>query len=374
MKRKGTSILRLMLLSLFLLAITLQATRHQLIGGGPDGAPSIHALCPYGGLESLYLWISQGALIDKIYLGTLALFFITLVVALLFRRGFCGWICPFGALQEWMGKLGKKVLGKHYTIPSGADGVLRYLKYGVLILTAVLAWITAGIWVSPYDPWAAYGHLAEGLASLWQEFPVGSILLLVTLIGSFFYDRFFCKYLCPMGAFLGLVSKISPLKIQRDADVCIDCKLCTKSCPVNIPVAELAEVKSAECIQCQECVSSCPKEGALFSHWGSKKVHPMLLGSMVVLLFFAGIGVARAAGVYQLLPGEITEGTVVESAENLKGYMTFGEMAQLMDMSLELLYKKMEIPEGTPSDIPVKEIGDLLPGFDFHEAREKMEE
>lgn len=374
MKFKESRIVRIGILSLFLILLTLQSYRHQVLGGGPEGAPSIHALCPYGGLESLYAWISRGALIDKIYLGTLALFFITLAGALVFRRGFCGWICPLGALQEWTGRLGKKVLGKHYILPVKLDRILRYLKYAVLLLTAVMAWGTASMWFSPYDPWAAYGHISEGLAALWQEFPVGLILLMVSLIGSFFYDRFFCKYLCPMGAFLGLVSKISPFKIHRDKELCIDCKLCTKACPVNIPVAEITEVESAECINCQECTALCPKGGALTSRLASWKIQPLPVGFLVLALFFSGIGIARAAGVYQLLPGKIQEGTVVESAESLKGYMTFGEMATLMNMSLEELYAKMDIPEGTPSDIPAKELGESIPGFDFHQAREKLGE
>lgn len=139
------------------------------------------------------------------------------------------------------------------------DKPLRYLKYVILILTLYFAWKTSGLWMNPYDPWVAYGHISEGIASLTEEYLIALIILIVTIIGSLLYDRFFCKYLCPMGAFYGIISKLSPSKIIRNEDDCINCGLCSKNCPVNIKVSELKEVKSAECINCQSCMLSCPK-------------------------------------------------------------------------------------------------------------------
>ena len=108
MKKKTFTAIRVIILAIILIYITFTAYMHQVKGGGPEGSPSIHALCPYGGIESLYTLFSEGTLVDKIYAGTFILFILTLVLAVVTRRSFCGWICPFGALQELLGRLGKK--------------------------------------------------------------------------------------------------------------------------------------------------------------------------------------------------------------------------------------------------------------------------
>lgn len=350
---------------------------HQVKGGGSEGAPSIHALCPYGGLESLFTIFTEGTFINKIYGGTLVLFFVSLITAIVFKRGFCGWICPLGGLQEFLGRLGEKVMGSQLIMPVKIDNVLRYLKYPVLALTALMAWVTASMWIAPYDPWAAYGHLGEGFSALWKEFPIGFIILIITFIGSFFYNRFFCKYLCPMGGFLGLVGKISPFRIKRDADLCIDCNLCTKVCSVNIDVAKVETVDSAECINCQECTSVCPQEGALvntytFLKTKKKTIKPLYIGLAILLLYFGGIGVAKLAGSYALLPEPIAEGEIVTDVEMLKGYMTLSDISIAMNIPLDDLYRRMEIPESFSADTPMKELGDHIPGFDFHKAKENL--
>ncbi|HEY5525292.1 MAG TPA: 4Fe-4S binding protein, partial [Clostridium sp.] len=111
--------LRYILLAIFLIHITVEAYLHQLLGGGE--APSIHALCPYGALESLYSLSFGGIFIGKIFSGTLIILIITLLIALIFRRSFCGLICPFGALQEFFGLIGKKIFKKRFIMPSKID-------------------------------------------------------------------------------------------------------------------------------------------------------------------------------------------------------------------------------------------------------------
>ena len=376
MKRTFSKI-RLSILGGFLLFATYEAVMHQLRGGASDGTPSIHALCAFGALESLFSLFTAGTLIQKIYSGTFVLLIVTVITALLFRRGFCGWICPFGGLQELMGRLGKKVLGKQLKMPVKADGILRYLKYVILGLTIVMAWITASIWMFPYDPWAAYGHLGEGLQAVWAEFAAGLIILVVTLAGSFFYDRFFCKYLCPLGGFLSLVAKISPFKIKRDSQVCTDCGLCTKACPVNIQVAALETVTSGECLNCQKCTAACPTEGALtssLSFRSKRTMKPLTVGALLLLLYFGGIGLAKVTGKYQLLPAPVTAETVITDTESLRGYMTLQDISFAMKISPDEVYRRMGIPGDVPADTAAKDLGEYIPGFDFHSARDSLAE
>lgn len=354
--------LRWGLLALLTVMVTLASYMHITLGGGK--APSIHALCPYGGLESLYQVFSAGTFISKIFSGTLILFGITLAVALLFRRSFCGVICPFGAIQEFFAVIGSKLFKQRQVIPLWLDKPFRYLKYGVLFFTVFYAWKTAGLWMAPYDPWSAYAHLPEGLASVWSEAAIGLILLGITVAGSILYDRFFCKYLCPMGALYAVIGKLSPFNVVRNEDLCIDCGNCNRVCPMNIDIQHSTKVNSAECINCSLCVLDCPKAGALENKISKQTVTPFLSILLVVILFFGSIFAAQAAGVYAMLPEQLKTGETITYSE-IKGYMSIQDAAAAVNSDLHEFYKKFGIPETVPETTLMKAISETVPGFDF---------
>lgn len=366
MNNKTAKFIRWSILAVFLIWLSIAAYLHQVLGGG--SAPSIHALCPFGGLESLYTFFQSGTFISKIFSGTLILFAITLILAIVFRRSFCGLLCPFGALQEFFAKLGKKLFGKQFIMPRKIDRPLRYLKYVILFITVFYAWRTAGLWMAPYDPWSAYAHLPEGFSSVWESSAVGLIVLVLTIIGSIVYDRFFCKYLCPMGALYGIIGKLSPYKVVRNEDKCINCGLCTKNCPVNIDVANAQEVKTAECISCQNCVLSCPKAGALEMRHGKKNVKPIVAIALVLVLFFVPIFVSQSFGIYNLKPEKLKAGETLKM-EEVKGYMTIEEVAKLTNMNIEAVYHEFSIPENVPKETKMKEIKNIAPGYDFDKMK-----
>lgn len=360
--------LRWGLLALFAVLVTYAAYLHQVNGGGKS--PSIHALCPFGGLESLYSFFTQGTFISKIFAGTMILFAITLVLAIIFRRSFCGLICPFGAIQEFFGKLGQKVFGRRFSVPGKIDRPLRYLKYIVLLVTVFYAWKTSGLWMAPYDPWSAYAHLPEGLGSVWEESAIGLIIFILTVIGSMAYDRFFCKYLCPMGALYGIIGKISPFKIQRNENKCIGCGMCSKVCPMNIDVQHANKISSAECINCQTCVLNCPKQGALEIKEGKFSVNPFAAVALVLALFFGSVFIAQSAGVYNMLPEKSAPGQAI-SVEDVKGYMTIKEASEATKLELKEFYKEFRIPGNVPADTKMKEIKNIVPDFEFDKAKEE---
>jgi len=367
---KIVSSIRWILLLLFTIGITIASYLHIVNGGSK--APSIHALCPFGGLESLYQVFTTGSFISKIFSGTMILFAITLVIAILFRRSFCGLICPFGAIQEFFGKVGQKLFKKKFTIPDQIDKPLRYLKYIVLIITVFYAWKTAGLWMAPYDPWSAYAHLPEGLTSVWAESAVGLIILVITVLGSLFYERFFCKYLCPMGAFYGIIGKMSPFKVVRNENICVDCGKCNKVCPMNIDVQHMKEVKTAECINCQSCVLSCPKEGALENKEGKKSIRPLSVLIAVMGIFFGSIFLFQSLGMYNMVHKPVEVGETIKE-EDIKGYMTIEEVARATQIDLKEFYKRFEIPESIPSDTSMKDLESQVSGFDFHKMKESLE-
>lgn len=188
-KNKFTRGLRIIILLGLLAYVTYEAYMHQVLGGGK--APSVHALCPFGALESLYTLLFMGSFIQKIYSGTVVILILTVIIAILFRRSFCGLLCPFGALQELFGRIGRKVFKKRFLMPTYIDKPLRYLKYLILLLTVGMAWYYGALWMAPYDPYSAYGHLSTITDSI-KEDPsaiIGFLLLAVTVVGSFIYDR-----------------------------------------------------------------------------------------------------------------------------------------------------------------------------------------
>lgn len=366
MGKKVVRYFRWIILAAILVYITYEAYLHQVLGG--DKAASEHALCPFGGLESLYSLLFSGTYIQKVFVGTMIIFGLTIVITILFRRSFCGLLCPFGALQEFFAKIGQMVLGKRYIIPKSIDRPLRYFKYVVLILTVVAAWWTKGLWMSPYDPYVAYGHISVGYAELIDEYLIGVILLIVTIVGSFIYDRFFCKYICPAGAIYAIIGKISPNKIVRDENACIHCKLCSKSCPVNIDVEKVEKVISAECISCQECVNVCPKKDVIEIKMGSKSISSFTTIILVLGIFFGGIFATQQLGWYQTTPKPLALGEKLEIDE-IKGYMTLDEVSKGMNIDSKELYKRLNIPGDIPLGTKLKDISQYVEDFSTDTAK-----
>ncbi len=367
--KKGAIWLRLAILFGILAYVTYEAYLHQVLGGGK--AASVHALCPFGALESLYTLIFMGSFIQKIYSGSVVLLVLTMIIALMFRRSFCGMLCPFGALQELFAIIGRKIFRQRLIVPSSLDKPGRYLKYAILLLTIGMAWYYGKLWISPYDPYVAWSHLSV-ISETIAEDPlavIGFILLAITMVGSILYDRFFCKYLCPVGAFYAIIAKISPTRIERNDDLCVHCRACDKVCPVNIEVEKAVLINSAECINCNDCVVVCPKKGALEVKTFKHKIQPITILLLVVGIFFGTILIADATGNYQTIPSALKEGQIIPLSA-VKGYFTIEETAIATGLALNEVYIKMGIPESVPKSTPMKEISQQVPGYDFDAAKE----
>ena len=121
------------------------------------------------------------------------------------------------------------------------------------------------------------------------------------VIASIFVQNFWCRYLCPYGGFLGLVSFLSPMRITRNASTCIDCAKCAKACPSALPVDKLLQIRSAECTGCLECVAVCPAQETLIMNvpLGVRKRRAISAWSMaagVAILFLGVVGYAKVTG------------------------------------------------------------------------------
>ena len=352
---------------IFILIGTIVLNFLHLYGG--NQYPSVHAICPNGGLENLWAFIGGRSNISKIFSGTMTLFFLTIIFTLIFGRSFCGNICPFGALFEFIGKIKKKKL----KIPPQIDKYLRNLKYLVLILVTYMAWKTATLWISPFDPYAAFAHLGTGNEIL-TEMPIGFFILILLIIASIFINRFFCRYLCPAGALYALISKISFLKIKRNS--CINCGTCTKSCPMGIDVKNQKEIKGGECIACDQCISNCPnsKKYIGFVLFG-KKMKSINFIIITVLIFFVSLIILNFSGHLRLSIPSIQK---IEETKNyikfadLKGSMSIDLGAQYTGKNLSDFYKLMKIPESVSKETLLKEVSGIIPGYDFHVAKSSV--
>jgi len=205
-KQKRSIRVRWFILGFLVLGTSLIGFLHQhpLEGFTP---PGVDALCPFGALESLPSLISEGLLLKRVAVSSFILLAAAFLVSLLFRRGFCGQVCPLGALQELSAKLGLKLRsGKKLEVNPKIDRPARWIKYFLLAFIVLASWLSSGLIIRPYDPWAAFMHISS--AEILSEFAFGLGLLVVRVGASVFYERFFCKYLCPMGAAYGIFSKL----------------------------------------------------------------------------------------------------------------------------------------------------------------------
>jgi len=263
---KNKHLIRLAVQIFFLALIILISVNHFRSEQGLlpllIGSPSLHAVCPFGGVVTIYSYFTEGAFVQNIQQSSVTLMWLVLGLTLLFGPVFCGWVCPFGTVQEFIGKIGRKIFKKRYNnfIPSVIDKPLRYLRYVILALVVVNTAISGKLLFSNFDPYYA-------LFNIWSsEVTRLSLLVLgLTLIGSLFVERPWCKYLCPLGALLGIFNLFRIVKLKRNENICINCKVCDRVCPMNINISTSKVVSDHQCISCLLCTDeiACPVSNSL---------------------------------------------------------------------------------------------------------------
>jgi polyferredoxin len=233
-------------------------------------AASIHGICPFGGVVSIYNFISAGTMVQKVHEASLVLMVIVLLLSVAFGPVFCGWICPMGTIQEWVSRLGRKLLGaRHNTfVPASIDRLLRYLRYVVLVWVVYATAATGTLVFEAWDPYYTMFNLWSD-ELMWS----GVAILAAVLVLSLFVERPFCKYACPFGALLGVTNLFRIFGIRRNAKSCIHCSRCDTACPMNIPVSTSGLVRDHQCISCMKCTSEqeCPVPRTVELRFGSYK-------------------------------------------------------------------------------------------------------
>jgi len=258
---------------------------------------------PIAGMMNLKYFLFTGH-VPALHPAAMFLLITFLATAFLFRKAFCGWLCPVGTLSEYLWKASRKIFRRNFRFPRWLDLPLPGLKYLLLgfFVWAVSSMSTDAIAAFMRSP---YGLIADVKMLNFFRFigETGLVVLGLLAAASLFVQNFWCRYLCPYGALLGIASFFSPLRIRRDAETCIDCAKCAQACPSALPVDQLVSIKSAECTGCLECVAMCPAEGALQLALpalpGGSRPRPLAAWQMaagVTLLFFGIVGFAKTAG------------------------------------------------------------------------------
>ena len=187
---------------------------------------------------------------------------VVFIVTAVWGRFFCGFICSFGALQDLLW-LGGRNLPFRPVFSQKVDRVLKYLKYAVLLFIVIGVWTFGITGDTVWSPWTIFGMYAspwKGVPSQAMFLSVGGLLLLLTIIGSLLIERFFCKYLCPLGALFTLASHFRVFKLKRDSASCSgSCRVCSRKCSMSIPLYQYDKVRSGECIDCMKCTTTCAR-------------------------------------------------------------------------------------------------------------------
>jgi polyferredoxin len=207
--------------------------------------PGVEGFLPIGALVSLKHWLLNGT-IDPLHPAALVLFLVFLGLAVLTKNTFCSWLCPVGTLSEWLWKGGRRLTGRTFRIWGWLDLPLRGLKYLLLLFFVKL--IVVDMPAYALQEFLASPYWAVADVKMLHFFTRPSTLSLVSLgtlaALSIIYRNVWCRYLCPYGALLGLLSLLSPLKVRRQPAHCTGCGHCTAVCPSRIEVHRKETVRS----------------------------------------------------------------------------------------------------------------------------------
>ncbi len=234
------------------------------IGWNVGRPPGVEGWLPIGALVSLRYWWETG-IVNNVHPAGLIIFAVILLTAFIFKKGFCSWICPIGFVSEMLGAVGDRIWRRRILPPKWLDWPLRSLKYIIFGLFIYAVFISMNSAAIKSFLFSEYNTVADVLMlkfftdiSLLALAVIGALVLLSLVVRGFW-----CRYLCPYGALLGVASLLSPTRIARRQSSCIDCTACRRSCPSFIKVDQVAQVNSDECSGCMACVDGCPVKKTL---------------------------------------------------------------------------------------------------------------
>ena len=273
---------------------------------------------PIAGLMNTKYLLETGR-VPAVHPAAMYLFIGFMLMSILLKKAFCSWLCPVGSFSEFLWRVGQRVFGRNLRLPKWFDIPLRGLKYILLgLFVAVIGLMSVealdGFMQTPY------GLLVDvKMMNFFRDMGITAAVVIALLVFlSMLVQNFWCRYLCPYGALMGLASLISPVKIRRDAEACIDCSKCSKACPAGLAVDQLVQIRTVECTACMACVSVCPAQDALqlalpprkaataAARWQFRSLTPLAVCAVLAYFFFGVVLLARATNHWQTnLPEQV---------------------------------------------------------------------
>ncbi|MBN2571951.1 MAG: 4Fe-4S binding protein [Ignavibacteriales bacterium] len=271
----------------------------------PNYVSDFEQYCPFGGIASFGSKLNQGTMSCNMSEVQLFLGIGLLLGVILIGKLFCSYVCPLGAITEWLGKIGDK-LKIRLKIPEFIDRPFRIMKYILLFITLWLTMTTSELFCKQYDPYFALANLFDN-KDIVLSLAIPAVIILI--LGTIFTRLFWCKYLCPLSAisnvflnlvpvviiivvyilfnwlimsvslfwllvailFVGMITEVFfkrsftfPFaKVTRNDETCTYCKLCEKACPQGIKITEYEDVRHTDCNLCTDCINVCPIKNTL---------------------------------------------------------------------------------------------------------------
>ncbi|SIQ19503.1 Polyferredoxin [Alkalispirochaeta americana] len=355
MNKPGRSMYRVLPQTALLVLVVAGATLRNR-GFHTPLIPELPGLCPLGAVQAL-------ASLDWSRLAVPAGVILT---ALLAGPVFCGRLCPLGTLQEWAGRLGKRIFGKPLAPSPAQDTTLSRIRFAVLLLvilvSAPIPGVAGGFFSFDLDminPSPAFIHLWT------QAVPLSAVMILFTLLAvSIRTERPWCRWLCPYGALLGFIGKASPVKIRRVNESCLHCKKCDHSCPMGLTPSLVEAVRDGRCNRCEQCIPACPVQNtlsmatpprtALFSKMRKplsgpyqgrpgKEISGWSLTAVAVLLFFTPLLATGIIGTLRDSAATPLAGAPL-SARDISPTMTLQELSEQAGKDSAELLELLRLP------------------------------
>ncbi len=291
-------------------------------------------LCPFGGLQALATFFQRGSLPCSMSSLQIMMGIALAAAVILFSKLFCAYLCPVGTVEDLLIRLRKALKIKTVRVGILLDKILRIVKYALLFWIVYMTVTASELFCKNLDPYYAVATGFKGEITLWMSIVTVGIVILLGL----FIDRFWCKYVCPLGAIsntlkfwvwlvvlalawwvLSLLGvhfswvwllgtfcvagylleivdgrpKLEALRILKDEDACTHCGRCSKACPYGIDISQSeGSVTNVDCTLCGECVAACPEQvlrvGVCPSNAGKRRNWAKFIPALLAVLLVAG--------------------------------------------------------------------------------------
>lgn len=265
-------------------------------------------------LRTVYEMIIKGNFNFLQALPSLVEFVAVMFLTIIAGRWFCGWMCAFGAYNDLIYFISKKIFKGKFKVNGKVDSILKYVKYVILIFIIIISWTIGSNILESTSPWDVFGQITN-ISTVLSSLLIGLVLLVLITIGAFFIERFFCRYLCPLGAVFSIISKVGITKINKPKADCGKCRACTMNCSMGLQLYKADKVKGGDCINCLKCTEVCPRNNANANILG-QDLNAALTGSVAMAAMLGVYGFTNFGVDALTKAGIISSDSAVSSSES----------------------------------------------------------